>query len=77
MKKYVIFNIFIQFIILFISVNTFFDNFNVKFLYSLFLIGIIFIPSMIEFILNIKIRYLYHYIITIICLILFMFLIAF
>jgi len=77
MKKYVIFNIFIQLIILFISVNIFFDNFNVKFLYSLFLIGIIFIPSIMEFGLNIKIRYLYHYIITIICLILFMFLIAF
>lgn len=77
MKRYILFNFFVQILILFTSVELFFDNFGIKFLLSLLIIGIIFIPSFFEFSFSQVIKEDFHYIITIICLLLFMFLIAF
>lgn len=77
MKKYVIFNFLVQFFILFISVNMFFDSMNIKLLYSLFIIGLIFVLDILEFIYKFRIKRSFHYLITIICLLLFIILIAF
>lgn len=76
MKRYVFFNILIQLIILFISVNFYFDVFNTKLLISMLIISFIFIPSVTEFILKIKFSNIIHYILTLICLLLFIILIA-
>ncbi len=77
MRKYVLFNFLVQLIILFVSSNLFFEKQGVKFVYSLGIISLIFVPSMIEFNLGVKIKPLLHYFITIFCLLLFIILIAF
>lgn len=77
MRTYIIFNFFIQVLILITSVNLYFENQDAKLLYSLLLIGIIFIPSLIEFISHKKSKKCFHYVFTLICLLLFLFLIAF
>lgn len=76
MKAYVIFNILIQFIILFSSVNLYFDTLDIRLLFSMILVSIIFIPSITEFALEIKFKSIIHYIMTVICLFLFLILIA-
>lgn len=77
MKTHVIFNILSQLLILFVSINLYFDDLDVKLLYSLFLISAIFIPSIIEFSVNIKLKKWLHYLVTMLTLLLFSFLIAF
>ncbi len=77
MKAHVIFNVLSQLLILFISINLYFDSLSIKLLYSLFLISVIFIPSIIEFSSGLKLKKRVHYIVTILTLILFSFLIAF
>ena len=77
MRKYILFNFLVQLIILFISSNLFFERQDIKFVYSLGIISLIFVPSMIEFNLEIKIKPLLHYFITTFCLLLFIILIAF
>ena len=76
MKRYVFFNILIQLIILFIGVNFYFDDFNIKLLNSSLIIFLIFIPSIIEYVLKIRFTNIIHYIVTMICLLLFVILIA-
>lgn len=76
MKAYVIFNILIQLIILFSSVNLYFDTLDIRLLFSMILVSIIFVPSITEFSLEIKFKSIIHYIITTICLFLFLILIA-
>lgn len=76
MKIYVIFNILIQFIILFYSFSLYFDTLSLKLLFSILLISAIFIPSIIEYTLEIKFKSIFHYMITFICLFLFLILIA-
>ena len=77
MKKHIIFNIFIQFIILFMSVLLYFDSRKiVKLFISLLLIWFIFIPTFIEKNFCIKIKYSLHYLFTILCLAIFIILIA-
>ncbi len=77
MKAHVIFNVLSQLLILFISINLYFDSLSIKLLYSLFLISVIFIPSIIEFSSGLKLKKRVHYMVTILTLILFSFLIAF
>lgn len=77
MKAHVIFNVLSQLLILFISINIYFDSLSIKLLYSLFLISVIFIPSIIEFSSGLKLKKRVHYMVTILTLILFSFLIAF
>ena len=77
MRKYIFFDFLVQLIILFISSNLFFERQDVKFVYSLGIISLIFVPTIIEFNLEIKIKPLLHYLITIFCLLLFIILIAF
>lgn len=77
MKAHVIFNVLSQLLILFISINLYFDSLSIKLLYSLFLISVIFIPSIIEFNSGLRLKKKFHYIVTILTLILFSFLIAF
>ena len=77
MRKYILFNFLVQLIILFISSNLFFERQDVKFVYSLGIIGLIFVPTIIEFNLEIKIKPLLPYFITTFCLLLFLILIAF
>ena len=77
MRKYILFDFLVQLIILFISSNLFFERKDVKFVYSLGIISLIFVPTIIEFNLGIKIKSLLHYFITIFCLLLFIILIAF
>lgn len=76
MKRYIVFNILVQFLIVFISVNRYFNNFDIRLLWSLALTYLIFIPSTIEFLFKIKLKKIIHYSITIICLIIFLILIA-
>lgn len=77
MKKHIIFNIFIQFVILFMSVLLYFDSRKiVKLFISLLLIWFIFIPTFIEKNFCIKIKYGLHYLFTILCLAIFIILIA-
>ena len=77
MKKHIIFNIFIQFIILFNSVLLYFDNNKIiKLCISFLLINIIFIPTFIEKSFYIRFKYKFHYLITILCLVIFIVLIA-
>ena len=77
MKKYIMFNLIVQLIILFFSAEYFYFTSNIKFLYSLFIIGIIFIPTILETALGIKIKTMFHYLTTFFCLLLFIILIAF
>lgn len=77
MRKYILFDFLVQLIILFISSNLFFERQDVKFVYSLGIISLIFVPTIIEFNLGIKIKPLLHYFITTFCLLLFIILIAF
>lgn len=77
MKAHVIFNVLSQLLILFISINLYFDSLSIKLLYSLFLISVIFIPSIIEFSSGLKLKKRVHYMVTILTLILFSFLITF
>lgn len=76
MRAHVIFNILIQFIILFLAVNLYFDALDIRLLLSMILVSIIFIPSIIEFTLEIKFKSTIHYVITLACLLLFSILIA-
>lgn len=77
MKKHIIFNIFVQLIILFKSVLLYFDsNKIIKLLISFLLIDIIFIPTFIEKNFCKRFKYKFHYLITILCLVIFIILIA-
>lgn len=77
MKVYVLLNILTQILILFISTKLYLDTLNIKLLYSLILIGIIFIPCIIEYTYKINIKERFHYIINIIILMAYLILIAF
>ena len=77
MKVHVLFNIFIQLIILIKSFVLYYDIYMFKFLEALFLIEIIFIPSIIEYINKKSMKVIFHYLFTIISFILFIFIIAF
>lgn len=77
MKVHVLFNIFIQLIILIKSFVLYYDIDMFKFLEALFLIEIIFIPSIIEYINKKSMKVIFHYLFTIISFILFIFIIAF
>ncbi len=76
MIKYIL-SFLVQFIILFTSVNLFYGVNNLKFLVSLFIIGLIFIPRLKEFWLNKKIRDKNHYVFIVFCLLIFIILIVF
>lgn len=77
MKKYVIFNILVQTMILIISANLFFNTNVILFLCSLFIITIMFIPRFFEYVTKKTIDPALNYLVPIICLILFTILIAF
>ena len=77
MKKYVIFSFFIQVLILLISLNLYYEPFNIKLLISFIFIGIIYIPSFLEFFSGNKIKNSYHYLFTTIIFIIFIILIDF
>lgn len=76
MKKYILFNILIQIMILIISINNYFDKSNIKLLISLFLIYLIFSLEIIEYIFKIKINKYIHYFTTIIIFLLFLFILV-
>lgn len=71
MKAHVIFNILIQFFIIFLSVTMYFDNMDVRLLYSMFIIGFIFLPQVVEFSTGKLLKEKIHYTVTLFCLILF------
>lgn len=77
MRKYVFLNFFIQVFIVLMSVYLFFELNFVKFLFSFIISMLIFIPSIIEKITKTNLRDLFHVKFTIICLLLFIFLIVF
>lgn len=77
MKIYVILNFLIQFIILLTSVNLFFDKHPIKLLFSIVIIGLIFVPKILETLLNKDFKIRYHFLFMIFCLTLFAILIAF
>ena len=76
MKPHIFFNILIQYLILFLSIYSYFGFESVKLLLSMLLIFIIFMPSFIEFILKIEIKNIIHYTVTASCFLLFLILIA-
>lgn len=77
MKIHIIFNFFIQVLILWISVFKFYEPFNIKFVISLLLIWIIFIPEIIHFKYHKYLKNMVYYVFTLICLLIFIFVIAF
>lgn len=77
MRIYVFLNFIIQVIMLFLSIYLFFDSNIIKFLISFIIIMLIFLPTLIENIRKVKFKSLFHIRFTIICILLFIFLIVF
>ena len=76
MKKYVLFNIIIQILILVIASIKYLDKCNIKFLVSIFLICLVFLASIFEHITKIKLNKWIHYFTTIVIFLFFMFILA-
>lgn len=76
MKMHIIFNILVQLFILFTAVNLYFDTLNVRLVISMILTGIVFVPSVIEFFLGVKFKSIIHYVVSLVCLLIFTILIA-
>ena len=77
MRKYIVFNIIIQFLILNTCMHLYYAVDQVKLILSLFILYLIFVPSIIEYFYKIKLNRAFHYSLTIINLILFIILIVF
>lgn len=77
MRKYIFLNFIIQIIMLFLSIYLFFDLNIIKFLISFMIIILVFAPTLIENIRKIKFQSIFHVRFTIICILLFIFLIVF
>lgn len=77
MKTYILFNGLIQIIIIITSFLLYFDPLNIKLLYSLIIVSTIFIPTIFEITTKQVLKNEIHYLISLICLLLFTFLIVF
>lgn len=77
MKKYILFNLFIQIFMLIVSVELFYLINFIKFLVLLLLTFLIFLPTVYEKIFDYKLKEKNHFLFTFLCIIIFIILIVF